>query len=91
MDIEHAAHLIAVFGLEAAGIEIYIPGQFGIDETQSFLLAAAHEIGAENLKVVDVDQVLIVITAPHAVLRREFVVAAYQCFDHGFDAAGGTG
>ncbi len=68
LDIQYRAHFIAILCLESTIIKIDIAHHFGVDETQTFLLATAYEIRTEDLEIINIDQVLIITTAPYIVL-----------------------
>ena len=77
MDIEHTGHLIAVLRTESACREAHIIHHLGIDEAQTFLLAATDQQGTVHLDAVDIDLVLVETTATHVVLTTQFVVLVH--------------
>jgi hypothetical protein len=68
LDIEHRAHFIAIARAKAAVVKIDIAYERRVDKGKSFLLSAANEVGAEDLEVVHVNEVLIIGASAHIVL-----------------------
>ena len=75
-DVEHAGHLVAVLGLEAACREVDFLHHIAVDDGESFLLTAADEHGTIYLYTVDIDAVLVERTAADVILAGELVVGA---------------
>ena len=76
-DVEHAAHPVAVLGLEAARAEVHLLHHVAVYHREALLLAAADEQGAVDLPPVDVHAVLVERSAAHVVLAGELVVGAH--------------
>ena len=91
LDIQCGGYLVAIAGLEAAGVEIHAAGELRVDDTESFLLGVVDEIGAEDFEIIDVGEILIVVAAADGVLGGKFVVGADEDFEQAFDAANGGG
>ncbi len=68
LDVQHRAHLVSIPGLEPAIVEAYVAGKLGVDEAETFLLSAAHEIRTEDLEIIYVNEVLIVVATTDGVL-----------------------
>ena len=92
-DVQHAAHLVPVAGLEAAGTELDALDQVGIGEAEPLLLACPHQEGAVHLDVVHVHEVLVEVAAPHGVARAQLIAAheAHLSAQEGLHAALGVG
>ena len=73
-DVECRAHLVAVFGLEAAGRESNLVYHIGVDDAQSLLLSAAYEERPEHLYIVDIHRVFVERSATDVVLARQLRV-----------------
>src|SRR6266487_928476 len=84
LDVEHRAHLITILCLETPCIEIYVTNQFRIYKAQTFLLPVANKIRAKDLKIVYIDQVLIVAATANIVLRGKLIVTSNKNFYQAF-------
>src|SRR5580658_3824701 len=91
LDVEGGRHLIPVPRLEPASVKADAAGQLRVDEAEPFLLSIVDEVGPENLKIVHIDQVLVVITAADGILGGQLVIGADEDFDETFDPAGRGG
>src|SRR5579863_6132968 len=91
LDVEGGRHLISVPRLEPASVKANAAGQLRVDEAESFLLSVVDEVGPEDLKIVHIDQVLVVITAADGILGGQFVIGADEDLDETFDPAGRGG
>ena len=67
-DVEHTAHLVAINGRESAVVEIDLASELRIDETQPLLLSAADKVGTKDLKIIHIDQVLIIVSTTDRIL-----------------------
>ena len=59
MDVEHGAEFVPVFGLKSSSAEFNAVHHVGVGERQALLLAGAHQEGAVDFDVIDIDQILV--------------------------------
>src|SRR5579863_880063 len=87
LDVESGGHFIAVPGLESACVKADATGQLRVDETEPFLLGIVDEVGPKNLKIVYINEVLVVISTADGILGSQLVIGADEDFDETFDSA----
>ena len=71
--IHHGRQFISILGLKATGSKFNIAYHIGISKGEALLLPGAHQIRAVYLKVVDIDQILVVAAATYGVVRTQLV------------------
>src|SRR5699024_1069774 len=71
-DVKHRRHFISVSRRKTTRREIDISDQIHIGKRQTLLLSAPDQLRPIYLKIIDIDQILIIISTPHIILAAQF-------------------
>ena len=73
-NIQHGAHLIAIARLESSGRELHFLRQVRVHEAQPLLLPRTDQQRAKHLDTIHIDDILVITSPAHGVLRAQLVV-----------------
>ena len=76
-DVERRRHLVGVAGRKSSRRELDVAYHIGIDDAETLLLAAPHELWTVDLHSVDVDGILVKRSASDGILRAHLVAAVH--------------